>query len=173
MTVKELVFNLKSKEFKMGKSLQVKEYLPIAEKKEIAKQIIEGSIINKNGVIKIDSVERYMLYVKHMILSHTILHYTDADYDMLCSTEYNGTTLLNAIMELFAADAQECTRILNLMTDDYMQEMSLEFTLAKFLNKLSDTIDDLSLYLESSMDSALPEDMDIDKLNSFLKTYIK
>jgi hypothetical protein len=95
------------------------------------------------------------------------------NYDELC---LNG--ILNAIIECFAEDAQECSRILNLMMDDYMQENSMEFIVGKFLNNLWDVVSGLADNLNKQVEnfdlaSIMPEDMDADKLVKFLNTYVK
>ena len=144
MKVQELLMSIHNKEFNLEKRLDVKKYLPIELKKTIAQSIIYDCTSEEDGVIKVDSVERYMSYVRHMITMHTNLEYTDENYDALCSTEYGGTTLLNAVMKCFEADATECSRILNLVTDDYMQEHSIENAVSQFLYKLNNSIGGLA-----------------------------
>ena len=174
MKVQELLVNIKNKEFKLEKHLQVKKYLPIEVKKAVAQSIIYDCTNDDQGIIKVDSVQRYMSYVRHMITMHTNLEYTDEDYDALCSTEYSETTLLNAIMDCFGDDAKECSRILNLVMDDYMQEMSLEVTVAQFLNGLSGTIGSLANKLGGfDFKSMIPDVVDMNKLGNFLQNYIK
>lgn len=178
MKVRELLANIKNKEFNLEKELQVKKYLPIEVKKTIAQGIIYDCTNDDNGAIKVDSVERYMSYVRYMITYHTNLEYTDDDYDMLCSTEYNGTNLLNAVIDLFGEDAKECSRILNLMMDDYMQEMSVEVSITRFLNNLNNYIGQFADKIIQKTDdidlkSIIPEYMDMNKLNKFLQSYIK
>lgn len=178
MKVQELLANIKNKEFNLEKGLQVKKYLPIEVKKTIAQGIIYDCTNDDNGAIKVDSVERYMSYVRYMITYHTNLEYTDDDYDMLCSTEYNGTNLLNAVIDLFGEDAKECSRILNLMMDDYMQEMSVEVNITRFLNNLNNYIGQFADKIIQKTDdidlkSIIPEYMDMNKLNKFLQSYIK
>lgn len=112
MKVNELLMNIKNKDFKLERGLQVKTYLPIEVKKAVAQGIIYDCTSEENGVVKVDSVQRYMSYVRYMITSHTDLEYTDDNYDALCSTMYEDTTLLNAIMDCFDSDAKECLRIL-------------------------------------------------------------
>jgi hypothetical protein len=140
MKVQELLINIKNKEFKLERGLEVKKYLPIEAKKTIAKGIIYDCTDDSEGVIKVDSVQRYMSYVRYMITTHTNLEYTDENYDALCSTEYGDTNLLNSIMDCFGDDAKECTRILNLMTDDLIYENSIEFTIGKFLNNINSSL---------------------------------
>lgn len=174
MKVQELLMNIKSKEFKLEKGLEVRKYLPIETKKTIAQGIMYECTNDDDGATKVDSVQRYISYVRFMITAHTNLEYTDENYDVLCSTQYGETTLLNAILDCFSDDAKECTRILNLVTDDFMQEMSIEFSVAKFLNGLSNTISGFtSKFGNFDLTTFLPDNLDMNKLGSFLDTYIK
>ena len=170
MKVQELLMNIKNKEFKLDKGLEVKKYLPIEVKKTIAQSIIYDCTDDVDGAIKVDSVQKYMSYVRYMIITHTNLEYTDEDYDALCSTEYNEMTLLNAIIDCFGDDAKECTRILNLMVDDYMQEMTIEFSIAKFLNGLNVVIGGFADKINGfDLGSMIPDNVDMNKLGDFLQ----
>lgn len=178
MKINELLMNIKNKEFNLERGLQVKKYLPMEVKKTIAQGIIYDCTNEEDGVIKVDSVQRYLSYVKYMITMHTNLEYTDEDYDALCSTQYGETCLLNAILDCFKDDAKECVRILNFMMDDYLRDFSMESSVARFLNNLSNTISDLSEKINSKfkdidVNSMIPEGLDTDKLNDFLNTYMK
>lgn len=171
MKVNELLMSIHRADFNMEKELQVKKYLPIEEKKLIAQGIIYECTEEVNGVIKVDSVQQYLSYVKYMILRHTNLEYTQEDYDKLCSTEYQDKTLLNAIMDCFVSDAKECTRIMNLMTGDHMQQNSMEFIVGKFLNNLNEMLKEK--LGEFDFNSVIPKDVDTNKLVKFLNTYMK
>lgn len=174
MKVQELLLNIKNKNFNMEKELAVKEYLPIQKKQAIAQLIINECTENIDGVIKLNSIKQYMAYVRYMILMHTNLDYSDEDYDALCSTEYENTTLLNYIMAYFGLDAEECSRILNLMLDDYMRENSIEVVIGKFFNGLTNNINSFASSLGNiNLKGILPEDIDTEKFNAFLNTYIK
>lgn len=178
MRIEELLANIKNENFDLEKELEIKKYLPMEVKKTIAQGIIYDCTNSDLGAIKIDSVERYMSYVRYMITTHTNLEYTDDDYDALCSTEYAESNLLNAIMFSFGDDAKECSRILDLMMDDYMQEMSIEFNVSKFLHTLNGIIGNLAENINSKidgidMDSIIPNDIDTQKLGTFLNSYIK
>lgn len=178
MKINELIMNMHRKDFNMEKELKVKKYLPIEEKKLIAQGIIYECTENVDGVIKVDSVQRYLSYVKYMILRHTNLEYTQEDYDALCSTACGDTTLLNAIIECFGEDAKECSRILNLMMDDYMQQATMEYAVAKFLNNLGDIVENLADGFNKKIESmdlstVIPKGMDANKLTNFLNTYVK
>lgn len=174
MKINELLINIKNKNFNLEKELKVVKYLPIEVKKTIAQSIIYDCTTEENGVVKVDSVERYMSYVRNMIVMHTNLEYTDEDYDVLCSTEYGDGTLLSEIIECFGSDAQECSRILELMTDDYMQEQSIEFGVVKFLNDLTMSIKNITDKIAQKTDELkISDNIDMDKLGAFLQNYIK
>lgn len=178
MKVKELLMNIHNKDFKLERGLQVKKYLPIEVKKTIAQGIIYDCTSEEDGVVNVDSVERYLSYVKYMITMHTNLEYTDEDYDVLCSTEYGETTLLNAVVSTFQSDANECNRILGLMMDDYLDNNSVENKIVvavhQFLSGLSNIANALEKKVSDvSVDNILPNDFDMNKLSDFLKDYKK
>ena len=87
------------------------------------------------------------------------IRFTDDDYDTLCSTEYGETTLLNAIMSCFDADAKECTRILNLITDDLIYDNSLNVVIGKLLYSLSGTLGDFITGMKDKMSAIGIEDV--------------
>lgn len=176
MRINELLANINNNNFNLKEYLEVKQYLPIEVKKTIAHGIIFDCIDDVEGAIRVNSLERYMSYVRYMIIYHTNLEYVDEDYDALCSTEYGETTLLNAIMECFGSDAQECSRILDLMMADYMQENTIEFSIAKFLNKLESSLDGIVGVLNEKVNdldlkSILPENTDMKQVMNFLEKY--
>ena len=172
MKINEFIANI-SAGFDIETELQVKKYLPIEEKKLIAKGIIYECTEEVDGVIKMDSVQRDLSYVKYMILRHTNLEYTSEDYDTLCA---DG--LVDVIMKCFERDAAECRRILDLMLDDRMREASLEYTVAKFMQKLTNELSGFADKLGTKIDSidlstVLPKDMDANQLMKFFETYVK
>ena len=174
MKVQELLMNIKIKTFNMERELRVKKYLPIQEKQNVAKLIVSECTEEVDGVVKLNSMKQYLSYVKYMITMHTNLEYTEEDYDVLCSTEYEGTTLLNMILSYFGPDAEECSRILNLMLDDYMRENSIECTVGRFLNNFNNTIGAFTTTLSNiNLSDVLPEGIDTARFNTFLEQYIK
>ena len=74
MKIEEFVEKITNNRFmEIEKVLDIKKYLPIQEKKEIAQLIIDECTQISNGLIKLDSIQQYMSYTKHMILSQNIL----------------------------------------------------------------------------------------------------
>lgn len=173
MKINELLANMHRANFDMAKELQVKTYLPIEEKKLIAQGIIYECTEEVDGMVKLDSVQQYLSYVKYMIIRHTNLEYTDADYDTLNTTMHGESTLFNAIFAYFESDAKECTRILGLMVGDYLKQNDMTAQLGTFLNDINAIVSKLSEILQekiSNVDlaSILPENVDLQKLGEFL-----
>ena len=176
MKVQELLVSIRNKEFDLEKRLEVKKYLPIELKKTIAQGIIFDCTDASEGAIKVDSVQQYMSYIEYMIKYHTNLEYTDEDYDVLCSTEYGESTLLNEIVRTFQADANECNRILDMMIADYIANNDIEIQIAMFLNKLSGNLNGITEALEGAINKVdlkkmIPKDIDMDVVSEFLKNY--
>lgn len=169
MKVNELIEKINtSEEINFKEVLEIKEYLPIAIKKAIAQEIVYESTYDDNGFIKVDSFERYMSYVRHMIVYHTNLEYTDDDYDMLCSTIYKESTVLETIMSCFSKDAKECSRILDMITGDYMQETTLGCVIIQALNNIKKDAGELTKKLLDSIPADAIKNTDLNKLNDFV-----
>lgn len=174
MKVQELLTNINQDNFNLENALAIKKYLPIEAKKAVAQAIIYECTENINGVLKMDSVQKHLLYVKYMIVTHTNLEYTEDDYNILCSTEYHDVRLLDRIMRCFEDDAKECKRVLNWMVEDYKREIGIEGSISRFLNDLSVKIANVADKFEDiNIKSMIPDDLDMKKLSTFLNNYIK
>lgn len=178
MKINELLMNIRNKEFKLERGLEVKKYLPMEVKKTIAQAIIYDCTSDEDGVVKVDSVQRYMSYVKYMIKMHTNLEYTDDDYDTLCSTEYGETTLLNAIVSTFQNDANECNRILGLMMDDFIENNATEnrivYTISEFIHGLTRITKSLETKMSDvNLAELLSADLDLTSLTNLINTISK
>lgn len=174
MKVQELLENIKNDNFNLAEALQVNKYLPIDVKRTIAQGIIFECVEDDAGATKVDSVQKYMAYVRHMITAHTCLEYTDVDYDAVCSAEYGDGSLLDAIFECFERDADECEMILDFMLDDYMRELSIESSISKLVNDISVAIRGFADKLDGvDLANLIPKDLDVEKLNGFLNKYVK
>lgn len=171
MTITKLVESVKNEGLDLEKVLDINKYVPFEVKKTIAQAIIYECTNEEFGVVKMDSVQKYLSYIRHMITAHTNLEYTDEDYDTLCAVEYyNNATLLNAIIECFSNDAKECSKILDFMMDDYMRDVSIEAGVAKFLNSMNKFIETIN---DKQKDIEIPDSIDMNKLSTFLQNYIK
>lgn len=137
----------------MEKYLDVKKYIGIEQKRQMAKLILDNCTYIDDGIVRLDSVERYLLFTMIVISTHTNLELTHEedsgysaidDYDMLCESG-----LLVKVVDTFKDDYASCQEILNMMTADRMQgSMTIEQKIGGFLdevqNTLSNAIDNLT-----------------------------
>ena len=157
-TIKEFCEAYKAKNFmntKQGieervewikKKLEIIPYLPFAEKRELCKKVLDVCCTKENGLVKIDSVTRYILFTISIISKYTTLEFNaDEDYDsldqydMLCESR-----LLNPILELIGDEYAACNNMLNMMMDDIIaNNNTVEAVLGHALGKVSDSLDGL------------------------------
>lgn len=158
MTIKNFVDAYKAKRFmnnKQGveervewikKELGLIHYVPFAEKREICKKVIDTCCTKEDGLVKVDSITRYILFTVSVISKYTELEFnTDEEYDSL--DEYDmlcECRLLNPILELIGDEYTACNNMLNMMMEDVIaNNNTVEAVLGHELGKVSDSLDDL------------------------------
>jgi hypothetical protein len=158
MTIQEFVENFKAQNVKntqvapnaiheyITKELEVKDYIPFIEKQSIAQIVLESCAHMKDGVITIDSIQKYIIFTVTVLSTYTNLEFegdaNDLDsYDALCSYQVGDETLLNAIIKTFEKEYSRCNDILNMMTADLLAENNIEKQVGKFLSGISKALD--------------------------------
>lgn len=159
MIIKEFVDAYKAKKFMaMTKNgvdekiewfkteLEPKEYIPFADKRELCKSVIDACCTKENGLVKIDSVTRYIIFTISIISKYTNLEFSSGEeydsldeYDMLCEAG-----LLNPILALIGDEYATCNNMLNMMMEDVVaNNNTVEAVIGHALGKVSDSLDDL------------------------------
>lgn len=158
MKITEFVENYKTKRFMVTKNgvdekieylkteLELKEYIPFADKRELCAAVIDACCTKEGGLIKVDSVSRYIVFTISIISAYTALEFNSGEeydsldeYDMLCEAG-----LLNPILALIGDEYATCNNILNMMMDDVIaNNNTVEAVLGHNLGKVSDALDDL------------------------------
>ena len=181
MKINELVEKYeKNQRIDIAKTLEVQQYTSIALKRKMASLVLDNCTTVVDGEVRIDSVERYILFTIAVIAMHTNLEFSHdddddiqgaiGDYDMLCESG-----LLVKIIDTFRDDYASCQEILNMMTADKMQEhMTIEKKINKFLddiqNVIGGAVDNLTEKLSlDSLSGDIPIDQGrlLDLYNSF------
>ena len=187
MNIKNFVDAYKTQKFMIGKNgidersewikkeLEVKEYIPFVEKQAIAETVLTTCAHMSDGVITIDSIQKYLLFTMSMLITYTNLESSEdsnvfESYDALCSCKVNDGTLLDAIIKTFEVEYSRCNDILNMMTADLLAENNIEKQVGKFLSNLSEKLNGLGDRLidklgDFNMDLG---QLDIDKLTSMI-----
>lgn len=159
-TIKEFCEAYKAKKFMVTKNgvdekieylkkeLEIKEYVPFADKRELCKAVIDACCTKENGLVKVDSVTRYIIFTISMISKYTTLEFSSGEddeldsldeYDMLCETG-----LLNPILALIGDEYATCNNMLNMMMEDVIaNNNTVEAVIGHALDKVSDSLDEL------------------------------
>jgi hypothetical protein len=177
MTIAEFVEKLNTSETSVAKLITVKKYIPSAEKISIAKEVMDTSVEYDRGFIGFNSYKKYLAFIFSVIESHTDLRFADdwsdkmSEYDMLCEYE-----LLDAIIDTFRKDYETSLEILDMMCGDLLADNSIEASVAKVAQSISENLDvfvgELSDKLEDfDIEKIIPKNLDLNKLQEFLRKF--
>lgn len=178
MKVVELIKDFKDKKIMNNKlnehavsdylkeKLEIKDYVPFIEKQSIAQVVLEACSNIKDGVIAVDSIQKYIIFTITILSAYTNLDFEGEqdldDYDALCSCQVGGGTLLDEIVKIFEKEYMRCNDILNMMTVDLLAENNIEKQIGKFLTVITEKIDDLG---DSLIDNLGNFNMDLSQLD--------
>ena len=149
------------------KKLIKTRYLPVLEKRQLAELVYANSTEIANGVVKVDSLSKYLIFTLLMLTRYTNLEFsvdekgaaTEAaihEYDALCE---NG--LLNPIIAEFQEDYARANEIMNyVFQDNIAVNNTVESVIGKtangvlnildgFINVLSDKVNEMDLDLSN------------------------
>ena len=122
--------------------------LNVKLKRKMCDLVLDSCIEDVNGVLHIDSFDRYILFTIAVISMHTNLEFSiDADgvtsideYD-----ELNKIGLIDKIISTFKTDYEACKVMLDMLTNDRMKNQeTLEKKIIQFLNGIAQDIDSLN-----------------------------
>lgn len=128
--------------------LEVEEYISTPLKRKMCDLVLDSCIEDVNGVLHIDSFDRYILFTIAVISMHTNLEFSiDADgvtsideYD-----ELNKIGLIDKIISTFKTDYEACKVMLDMLTNDRMKNQeTLEKKIIQFLNGIAQDINSLN-----------------------------
>jgi hypothetical protein len=157
------------------KTLEVKTYLPFAEKRHIVEMVVDKNTEEIDGVWKNDQIGQYVSFIVAMLHSHTSLEFSDNpvdDYDTL-----SEMSLLMPIIETFRADYNDCETLLRMETTAKLEDNNINMLVGKFLYGLSEKLDvlldNLGNISVADMFGGKFNEEDLAKLSSFLNKYNK
>ena len=150
------------------KELEIKDYVPFAEKRELCANVLNAC--NKkddSGLIKVDSVSRYIVFTLSIITKYTNLEFSSGEdtefdsldeYDMLCQSG-----LLNPILDVIGVEYTTCNNILNMMMADIeANNNTIENVVASVLGNIGGSIDDFITVLADKVESL---NLDLSQIN--------
>ena len=142
--------------------------------------VVGKSIVEENGVKRVDPISQYISFVIAMLVAHTSLDITQdnpiSDYDTLCETG-----LLEPIVMLFQKDYDECKVVLDMLVSQALEDNNFNVIVGKFLNGILNRLDIFTDTLKESIGNmdltkllgADFKEEDLVRLHNFLETYSK
>ena len=143
-TIKEFVESYKNKRFMstqggateksewFRKELEIKQYIPFREKRQIAELVVSQNISVVDGIKKYDSINGYVGLIVASIAAHTNLVWSEdpvADYDLLAESN-----LLPQIIAEFQGSHEEIDIVLKMALAMELEDNNIGVTIGRFLN---------------------------------------
>ena len=177
MTIKEFVEAYKANETNILNLISVKRYVSTEDKIRSAKNIMDFSADYERGFVHFNNMKKYFAFIFDVIESHTDLRFADEwkdkmhEYDLLCEHD-----LLDEVIGVFESDYHASKEVLDMMCDDMTAENSLEASVAKIAQSVSENLDVLAGALadklgDLNVEKIIPKDLDLDKLKGFLSNF--
>lgn len=133
----------------MQKQLEVKEYMGIKDKKKLINDIVNECIIYEDGLFKFDDIEKYVVFTMKTIEAYTNLELSDdieEDYDMLCRAK-----ILESVVSTFKKEYDDVNILLSMKCDYILSGNNIEAQFGKFLNNISEKVDDFAAVLSDKV----------------------
>lgn len=159
MTIKMLVELMSKNKTKLLKAeqiqaflkreLEVKEYLGIKQKKAIVDEIVNECILYDDGVFKFDDIEKYITFTMRTIAAYTNLELSEdieEDYDLLCEAK-----LLESVINTFKKEYDDVNVLLQMKCDYILSGNTIEAQLGRFLDGVSNKLDDVLSVLSDKL----------------------
>ena len=136
MTVLELINKAREdNDFDVIGAINVKEYLPINEKREVIDLVIAHCSEYEDGNVLLNGVELYIMFHIKFIEAYTDIEFTSNYYDDYDSLTANG--LLDMIINAAMPEYNRMTEMLILQKEYVLAQNSLEAQVGRFLGDLS------------------------------------
>ncbi len=175
MLVKEFIEKVNSDKngvLNIQKTLEVKKYIPVMRKYEIAQLVFAASAKYNNGLIEIDSLKKYLNFTALMLSEYTNLEFSSKedggfieDYDALCEAG-----LLDRIIACFEEDYNRSLSVLNnLFADEISNHNTIESILAELGQNIADSIDSVAESMKEKIESFDDGNIDMSGIEDVLK----
>lgn len=153
------------------KALEVKDYLPLQEKKDLISKIIDSSIIYENSMYKFDEIDKYVYLVMFSIVAYTNIELSDDienDYDELCRSG-----LLTMIVDSFKDEYKSVMMLLDMQCNYILADNALGAKIGAFVESLSKNLDSLATVLKTKVEKMNLDmsNIDLDNVQSLLEKF--
>jgi hypothetical protein len=181
MTIKEFIAKVGKIENAtvIKNAIIAKEYLSFTEKKALAKRIVAKSIEEENGFVRIDEINKYLIFTIEVLQAYTNLEF-DEDLD-IAAEEYDllaKGNKLGLIIDMFEPEYKVILDLVNMEESYVTQKNSVAYQMATLFDGLNNTITKLGDALSDKIDNFDLNDIgvsanDMTMLTDFLGKYAK
>ena len=154
------------------------KYIPVLEKRQLADIVYANSIEMENGIVKVDSLSKYLIFTLLMLTKYTELEFSVdengvateeaiREYDALCEND-----LINKVIAEFAEDYTRSNEIMNYVFQDNLAvNNTIEAVAGKVTTALLNIVDDFANTLSNKVDemSFAFENLDMGQLQNILQ----
>ena len=160
MTTRELITlmsNGKNKMLKteqlealLKKTLNVKEYIGIKEKKALVDNIVNECILYEDGIFKFDDIEKYICFTMRIVEAYTNIELSsdlEEEYDLLCESK-----MLESIINTFKKEYDDVNILLQMKCDYVLTSNTLAAQTGRFFNGILEKLDVLVGALSNKVD---------------------
>lgn len=153
------------------KTLEVKDYIPLQEKKDLISKIIDASIIYENSMYKFDEIDKYVHLVMLSIAAYTNIELSDDienDYDVLCRSG-----LLTMIVDSFKDEYKSVMMLLDMQCNYILADNALGAKIGAFVESLGKNLDSLATVLKTKVEKMNLDmsNIDLDNVQSLLEKF--
>lgn len=136
MKIREI---LKTDNMDLKTMLEIRTYIPIAEKKAILEDVLDKCFVVEDGVLTCDYVLKKIIFELTMIKYHTNL-----DVDIASEEDYDALQeMIEDLHNAYLTDYKECRSLFKGMEQELRARYSIESSIAQLSYKVSNSIEGL------------------------------
>lgn len=173
MTIHEFVNQGLFKNVDLKTTLEIRTYIPIAEKKAIAETVLDKCFTVEDGVLICDYVTKRVVFELAMIKYHTNL-----DIDIMSTDDYDMIKSRCDLHKEYEDDYVECKLIFDDMEKELCSKYSIETSIIHLSNRLSDNIESIVKLIANKIDELDMskfgfEDINLEQFQELINKYGK
>ena len=161
--------------YSLNEVIEINDYIPIEDKKNIALEVLKKSMTNDNGYMQIDQFKKHVYFMIAMMREYAGIEFDQDFYVMMC--EYDELCeygIVDYVIEVVGKDYNRLEQIFDLMEKEFVAQNSIEAQIAKMANVVINSFGTLTSVIEEKvkdvdLSKIIPEGADIDQLMNVFK----
>ena len=160
----------------VSKTIEVKKYISIKEKKVLVGDIISESVLYEDGIFKFNEIKKYICFTMKTIAKYTNLEMStdiEDDYDMLCEAG-----LLNIVIESFSGEYENVKLLLQMQCDYVLSNNNIEIQAGRFLTQCLEQVSEfigkaggkLDTFDLNKLATTVSKSIDLSKIMNFFNS---